>query len=297
MGSGSSLISRRPSIRRAAVRKIRAAEALCGQDQRVRDGHGVVDAHPLLDRVRALAARAEHHGRDARGGDEGGVRPVRRAGERRRRAEHLPAAAWRTVWTISASRGTSNGSRTSSVRPATRPDRRPRDQRLDLRLDVPHRLAGERAALEAEHAAPGVARHLGAALDQRGVDRAAAEQGCVRVPERRVQIAERGQDRPGLDDRVHALSGREPWAARPLTSISTHTKPLWATISSSSVGSVTIAASRLTAPSTSCTPRLGVLLVGHRGDHDVAAEPGRPPRGRRAAPRPARPSCHRTPRP
>ena len=50
--------------------------------------------------------------------------------------------------------------------------------------------------------------------------------------------------------------GREPWAARPVTSISAHTKPLWATTTSSSVGSVTTAASARTAASASCTPRL-----------------------------------------
>ena len=50
--------------------------------------------------------------------------------------------------------------------------------------------------------------------------------------------------------------GREPCAARPVTSISAHTKPLWAIASCSSVGSVTIAASALTDSRTSWTPRL-----------------------------------------
>ena len=51
----------------------------------------------------------------------------------------------------------------------------------------------------------GVARHLGAALDQRGVDGAAAEQRVGARGERGVELADPGQDRAGLDDRVDAL--------------------------------------------------------------------------------------------
>ncbi len=50
--------------------------------------------------------------------------------------------------------------------------------------------------------------------------------------------------------------GREPCAACPVTSISSHTNPLWATASSISVGSVTIAASALRDSSASRTPML-----------------------------------------
>ena len=50
--------------------------------------------------------------------------------------------------------------------------------------------------------------------------------------------------------------GREPCAARPVTSSSSQTNPLCATTSSSSVGSVTTAASAAHRPSTSWIPRL-----------------------------------------
>src|SRR3954454_6457566 len=62
------------------------AEPLGRRDQRTRHDLRRFDAHPLLDLVRADAARAEEHGRDAGGADEAGVGPVAHADQGRRGA-------------------------------------------------------------------------------------------------------------------------------------------------------------------------------------------------------------------
>ena len=51
-------------------------------------------------------------------------------------------------------------------------------------------------------------------------------------------------------------SGREPWAAKPAVSTSNATKPLWAIATTSSVGSVTIAASAVVRRTSASVPRL-----------------------------------------
>ena len=66
--------------------------------------------------------------------------------------------------------------------------------------------------------------------------------------------------------------GREPCAARPVTSTSAQAKPLCATTTSSAVGSVTTAASARTRRQRLLHADAGVLLVGHRGHHHVAGQ-------------------------
>ena len=51
-------------------------------------------------------------------------------------------------------------------------------------------------------------------------------------------------------------SGREPWAAKPAVSTSNATKPLWAIATTSSVGSVTIAASAVVRRTSASVPTL-----------------------------------------
>jgi hypothetical protein len=76
------------------------------------------------------------------------------------------------------------------------------------------------------------------------------------VGEPLVEPGQLGQHRPRLGDRVDAQVRSRPVRGRPVISISHHTKPLWAIATSSSVGSVTIAASAPIAASVSCTPML-----------------------------------------
>ena len=88
--------------------------------------------------------------------------------------------------------------------------------------------------------------------------------------------------------------GREPWAARPHTSISDHTKPLCA-IDELELGRLgddrRVGAERL---QHLLHTKARVLLVGHRGHDHVAGEiEARRPPGRRSTPRRARPSCRR----
>ena len=229
---------------------------------------GVGDADPLLDRVRALAARPEQHGRDARGGDERGVGPVaaRRRAARRPRPR-APAA------TISASGSTANGSRTSSVARRARPT--PVDQRRDLGLDVRRRLARQRPPLERRaRSAPGSSTAPPRPRSARRAPSRARAADAARAPSAASSAPSRGEHRPGGDDRVDAQVGREPCAARPCTVISAHTKPLWATTTSPLGRLGHDRGVRAQPPrSTSCTPEAGVLLVGHRGDDHVAGSP------------------------
>ena len=76
-------------------------------------------------------------------------------------------------------------------------------------------------------------------------------------------------------------SGREPCAATPAVSTSSHTNPLWATHTSRSVGSVTIAASARDLAGHALGADRLVLLVAHERDDHVAAQPGICDRGRR----------------
>ncbi len=78
------------------------------------------------------------------------------------------------------------------------------EQRHELRLDVRRALARQRAPLELDRAPGGVARRLVATLDPRGVHGRAAEQRVGPPPQRRVELAQRRQDRARLDDRVDA---------------------------------------------------------------------------------------------
>ena len=78
---------------------------------------------------------------------------------------------------------------------------------------------------------------------------------------------------PALTIASTPRSWREPCAAWPVTSISDQTKPLWATISSSSVGSVTIAASAVSVRQHLLDAQARVLLVGDSGADHVAAKP------------------------
>ena len=68
-------------------------------------------------------------------------------------------------------------------------------------------------------------------------------------------------------------SGRDPCAARPRVSMSKASQPRCAMQSRSSVGSATIAASALQLCSSRLRADAAGLLVGHRRDDDIAAEP------------------------
>ena len=118
---------------------------------------------------------------------------------------------------------------------------------------------------------------------------AASPRGARRARRAPVRIG------PAFDDRVHAQvrarAVRRPAAApRPRTTRS----PCARSTTSTSVGSVTIAASARNVPQHLLHAEAGVLLVGDRGDDDVAGQPGAgAPRGRRRARRRRPPSCRR----
>ena len=136
------------------------------------------------------------------------------------------AAARRTVTTIGADgsdlerrplEGRARPRRSPAIAAHLRP-RRPRAPR-----------PGPSAARVRSEAALRIARELLAALDQRGVHRARPEQ---RVWARREPASSR--ESPTSTPPIAAIastprSGREPWAATPAVSTSSHTNPLWAT--------------------------------------------------------------------
>ena len=154
-------------------------------------------ADPLLGRVGARAAGSEHHGRDAGGGDEGRVGPVARADDAAARRPPSRHAAS----TNGSALGVDLEGLAHEHRPVLPPQARVGgaaavEQRVELAPRRPGRgLAGERAPLEPDDAARRIGGQLRAALDQRGVDRAAAQQRVRAVAERRVELAQRGEDR------------------------------------------------------------------------------------------------------
>ncbi len=78
-------------------------------------------------------------------------------------------------------------------------------------------------------------------------------------------------------------SGRDPCAATPSVSTSSHRNPLCATQTSRPVGSVTMAASAQHPGGDRLAAEAGVLLVAHTGHDHVAAQAGVREPGRRRA--------------
>jgi hypothetical protein len=78
------------------------------------------------------------------------------------------------------------------------------EQCFDLARDVIRRLARKRAALDVDHAARGIARPLLAAGDAGGVHGPASEDRVRPRAQRLVELAERRDQRTGLDDGVDA---------------------------------------------------------------------------------------------
>ena len=130
-------------------------------------------------------------------------------------------------------------------------------QLAHLLLDQLPRLAGDRAPLDREQAAVGVARELAAALDERGVDRSRPEQR-VRAAGRELlgEPVQAGEDAAHGGDRIDAQVGPRPVRGHARVSISSHRKPLCATQTSRPVGSVTMAASAHTRAAIASLPRL-----------------------------------------
>ena len=96
-----------------------------------------------------------------------------------------------------------------------------------------------------------------------------------------------------MRDRVDPRWGRDPCAARPRTSISIQTNPRWAITTSSSVGSVTIAASARTWRRTSRTPTLACSSSATAATTTSPASPSAAASRHARAPRRRRPSCRR----
>ena len=86
-------------------------------------------------------------------------------------------------------------------------------------------------------------------------------------------------------------SGREPWAANPAVSTSNATKPLWAIATTSSVGSVTIAASAVVRRTSASVPTLPTSSSATAATITSPRKPSRTRRRRRASTPRATPSC------
>ena len=199
----------------------------------------------------------------------------------------MPASA---ISAASVQNGTPTGSATPAIRPTSSANgwsgRRPRTA-PGRRRAAPRRRRRSRAARArpARASRPGivrrspgeqaprrVARVLLPALDQRGVQRAGADE---RVPVARLQRAGRAPPaRRARDPSSRSRRRRGPAASRarrrPPSRSRSRTKPRWATASCSSVGSTTIAASARTRSSTACGADRAELLVGD-GRHDQVA--------------------------
>ena len=257
------------------------------------------DAHPLLGGVRALAARAEQHGRDSRGGDEGRVGPVAGTADRRRLAEHAGGrAAHRAHERVVARR-----SRTARARAACAARRRaadrPRGSGRAARPARPPRPRRSRPAACAARArsCSGPGRSTARARP-RSATRApsrAPSSGCSRSREPRVELADAGEDRAALHDRVDAeVRARAVRGAAGRPRSRARRSPCGRRRARISVGSVTIARvgaqrlERLPARRGSRAPRRPPRPPPRR-----RAARARRPRGRPPAPRPRPPSCRR----
>ena len=236
-------------------------------------------------RSRALPRRWGRRRRSGCRRRRGTRRPSTRCGRRsraRRRGSAPPRRAARA--TMSADGSTSNGSRTRPMRSRVSQPRiglaREREQLLQLALDVPRGLARQRAALDVEHAALGVARQLLAARDQRGVQAGRAEQRVRPRVEAVLQRRDAGERGGHADDRVDAEVGARAvrraalgLELRPHEALVRDARAQVRRLGDDAGVGAPAAQDRLDALA-------GVLLVGHRGDDHVAAAArrGRPPR-------------------
>ncbi len=154
--------------------------------------------------MRAVAGRAKQDGRDAGGRQERRIGPVAHAAEFRPVAEHFgerlarrPShfGVRRLLERLADQSGAEIHDETGIRRAAAV------QERVELREDLLGGLAWQRAALEIDDAARGVARALDTAADRRCVQRRAAQQPVRALGELRVEGAERAQDGPCPYDR------------------------------------------------------------------------------------------------
>ena len=181
---------------------------------------GVGEADPLLGRVRALAARAEHDGRDAGGGDERGVGPVARAADRRRarRARRRRRATARDDLGVRGRPRTARAPAACAARRELGSAARQRvEQRVELGLDVARRsrraACGARARSRSAPGSSTARRRPRSATRAPSRGRAA---GALRSPSAASSAPSAVRTGPALTIASTPRCGREPCAARPV---------------------------------------------------------------------------------